>query len=173
MVGRGTLSCNTGLGGDVHLIDTTSRPNLTPPPAVVSDPNGYTIELHETADLKSERAIKSLVYSVTDLEEAVEFYTEKMGMTLHRKRSLLPLEPAIAAFLSYGDSEEAGTLLELRYNFGMKKIDVGPYGCQVAIASSDVAKAVDMVGKDQVVLEQGEQEGVGSDVATVDGESWC
>ena len=137
----------------------------------MSDPNGYTIELHETADMKSERAIKSLVYSVTDLEEAIEFYTKTMGMTLHRKRSLLPLEPAIAAFLSYGDSEEAGTMLELRCNFGMKKIDVGPYGCQLAIASSDVANAVDVLGKDQVVLEQGEQEGVGSDVATVDGES--
>merc|ERR1711865_1102671 len=86
-----------------------------------------------------------------------------MGMKLHRKRSLLPIEPAIATFVSFAEEETVSTLLELRYQFGTQKVKFGEHGCQLVVSSADIGSSIK-----SVVCERGEQPGVGDDVATVE-----
>lgn len=120
--------------------------------AVVADPSsGYTVEVFQTEDAgegeggakQPMASIQKVNLRVSDLESAVEFYTGPMGMTLHRKRSLVPQEPAMTAFLSYGDEEKGSTVLEIKYAYGKKKIDLGQYGSQVTISSTDLDEAGD------------------------------
>jgi lactoylglutathione lyase len=82
---------------------------------------------------------------VGDLQRSVKFYTEVLGMKLLRTTDR-PEQKYSLAFVGY-DSEEASAVLELTYNYGVDKYDLGSAFGHVAIGLPDVAKACDAVRK--------------------------
>lgn len=81
------------------------------------------------------------VYRVGDLERTIKFYTECFRMKLLRKRDV-PEEKYSNAFLGYGP-EESHFVLELTYNYGVDKYDIGTGFGHFAIATQDVYKMVE------------------------------
>jgi len=82
---------------------------------------------------------------VGDLGRAVKFYTEVLGMRLLR-RSDRPDQKYTLAFVGY-DEEESATVLELTYNYGVDKYEMGTAYGHVAIAVPDAYKACEEVKK--------------------------
>jgi lactoylglutathione lyase len=80
---------------------------------------------------------------VGDLERSVKFYTEVLGMKLLRTTDR-PEQKYSLAFVGYGD-EAASTVLELTYNYGVDKYDLGAGFGHIAIEVPDAAKACDRV----------------------------
>lgn len=105
---------------------------------VVRDFNGYEVELLQKEVAPPPDRLLGATFKVTQLERGIKFYTETMGMTLHRKQSLLPNAAAQAAFLNYDDAPEQSAFLEIKYNYNTKKVDMGSYGSQLVIATPDV-----------------------------------
>lgn len=80
---------------------------------------------------------------VGDLERSLRFYTEILGMRLLR-RTDYPEGKFTLAFVGYG--EEADTaVLELTYNWGVEKYELGNAFGHVAIAVDDAYKACEEV----------------------------
>ncbi len=80
---------------------------------------------------------------VGDLERSVKFYTQVLGMKLLRTTDR-PEQKYSLAFVGYGD-EAASTVLELTYNYGVDKYDLGAGFGHIAIEVPDAAKACDRV----------------------------
>jgi lactoylglutathione lyase len=76
---------------------------------------------------------------VGDLERSVKFYTEVLGMKLLRTTDR-PEQKYSLAFVGYGD-EAASTVLELTYNYGVNRYDLGAGFGHIAIEVPDAAKA--------------------------------
>jgi lactoylglutathione lyase len=76
---------------------------------------------------------------VGDLQRSIDFYTGVMGMELLRT-SDRPEQKYKLAFVGYGD-ESKGAVLELTYNYGVDKYDIGAGFGHIAIAVPDVAAA--------------------------------
>ncbi|XP_011627613.1 lactoylglutathione lyase isoform X1 [Amborella trichopoda] len=81
------------------------------------------------------------VYRVGDLDRTIKFYTECFGMKLLRKRDI-PEEKYSNAFLGFGP-EESHFVVELTYNYGVDKYDIGKGFGHFAIATEDVYKLVE------------------------------
>ena len=82
---------------------------------------------------------------VGDLPRAVKFYTEVLGMRLLRT-SDRPDQKYKLAFVGY-DDEEKSAVLELTYNYGVDKYEMGTAFGHVAIAVPDAYKACEEVKK--------------------------
>ena len=80
---------------------------------------------------------------VGDLERAVRFYTDVLGMNVIR-RTDRPEQKYTLAFVGYGD-EGRGAVLELTYNYGVDRYDVGSGFGHIAIEVDDAAAACDAV----------------------------
>ena len=80
---------------------------------------------------------------VGNLERSVKFYTEVLGMKLLRTTDR-PEQKYSLAFVGY-DSEERSAVLELTYNYGVDRYDMGGAYGHVAIAVPDVKGACDRV----------------------------
>ncbi|MDH4275020.1 MAG: lactoylglutathione lyase [Gammaproteobacteria bacterium] len=78
---------------------------------------------------------------VGDLERSIQFYTEVLGMTLLRQKEY-PNGKFTLAFLGYGD-ERTHTAIELTYNWGVEKYDIGNGFGHLAIEVEDVYKATE------------------------------
>ncbi|HTO46907.1 MAG TPA: lactoylglutathione lyase [Burkholderiales bacterium] len=76
---------------------------------------------------------------VGDLDRSVKFYTEVLGMKLLRTTDR-PDQKYSLAFVGYDDEEKAA-VLELTYNYGVDKYDLGTAYGHVAVAVADAAKA--------------------------------
>ena len=76
---------------------------------------------------------------VGDLQRSIDFYTGVMGMQLLRKTDR-PEQKYTLAFVGYGD-ESQGAVLELTYNYGVDRYDLGGGFGHVAIAVPDAAAA--------------------------------
>ena len=76
---------------------------------------------------------------VGDLQRSIDFYTGVMGMELLRTTDR-PEQKYKLAFVGYGD-ESKGAVLELTYNYGVDKYDVGTGFGHIAIAVPDAAAA--------------------------------
>ena len=76
---------------------------------------------------------------VGDLERSIEFYTDVLGMRLLRRMDY-PAGKYTLAFLGYQDESE-GAALELTYNYGVDKYELGTAYGHVAIAVGDAYKA--------------------------------
>lgn len=87
---------------------------------------------------KDNRRLLHAVYRVCDLERSIKFYTEALGMELLRQRDI-PEEKYSNAFLGYGP-EETHFVVELTYNYGVDKYDIGTGFGHFAIATADVYK---------------------------------
>nr|KYP61644.1 Lactoylglutathione lyase [Cajanus cajan] len=89
------------------------------------------------------RRMLHVVYRVGDLDRTIKFYTECLGMKLLRKRDI-PEERYTNAFLGYGP-EDSHFVIELTYNYGVDKYDIGTGFGHFGIAVDDVAKAVELI----------------------------
>ncbi len=73
---------------------------------------------------------------VGNLEESVKFYTEVLGMKLLRQKEY-PDGKFTLAFVGYGDDSDH-TVLELTYNWGVKKYNLGDAYGHIAIGIDDI-----------------------------------
>ncbi len=80
---------------------------------------------------------------VGDLNRSVRFYTEVLGMKLLRTTDR-PEQKYSLAFVGY-DSEERSAVLELTYNYGVERYDLGGAYGHVAIEVDDLRKTCDAV----------------------------
>ena len=80
---------------------------------------------------------------VGNLERSVTFYTEVLGMKLLRTTDR-PDQKYKLAFVGY-DTEDKTAVVELTYNYGVNKYDLGSAFGHLAIEFPDVAKACDAV----------------------------
>ncbi len=80
---------------------------------------------------------------VGDLDRAVAFYTEILGMHELRRAENTEYRYTLA-FLGYGDEKE-NTVLELTYNWGEDSYELGTGFGHLAIEVDDVYKACDEI----------------------------
>jgi len=73
---------------------------------------------------------------VGDLERSLAFYTDVLGMKLIRKREF-PEGKFTLAFVGYGD-ESNSAVIELTYNWGVTKYELGNGYGHIAIAVADI-----------------------------------
>ena len=76
---------------------------------------------------------------VGNLERSVKFYTEVLGMKVLRTTDR-PEQKYSLAFVGY-DAEERSAVLELTYNYGVEKYDLGSAYGHIAIGVPDAAMA--------------------------------
>ncbi|XP_073008269.1 lactoylglutathione lyase GLX1-like [Typha latifolia] len=117
---------------------------------------------------KDKRRMLHAVCCVGDLDRTIEFYTECLGMTLLRRRDI-PEERFSNAFVGYGP-EDSHFAIELTYNYGVDKYDVGTGFGHFGIAVADVSKTLDLVKakRGKVIKEPGPIEGSSSMVAFIE-----
>jgi len=80
---------------------------------------------------------------VGDLQRSIDFYTRVLGMTLLRT-SDNPEYKYTLAFVGYGHNPEHAEL-ELTYNWGVDKYDIGSAFGHLAISADDIVAACDAV----------------------------
>lgn len=103
-----------------------------------------------------------------DLDATVRFYTEVLGMKLLRTTDR-PEQKYSLAFVGY-DDEKRAAVLELTYNYGVERYDLGSAFGHVAIGVPDVAGACERVRKSggRVTREPGPVKGGTSVIAFVE-----
>ena len=80
---------------------------------------------------------------VGDLERSLRFYTEVLGMRLLRRKDY-PDGKFTLAFVGYGEESDTA-VLELTYNWGVDKYEIGNAYGHIAIAVDDAFKACEEV----------------------------
>ena len=80
---------------------------------------------------------------VGDLDRSVRFYTEVLGMKELRRRDV-PEGKYTLAFVGYGD-ESANAVIELTYNYGVDRYELGTGFGHLAIGVPDIKAAVEKV----------------------------
>src|SRR5438477_12726997 len=80
---------------------------------------------------------------VGNLQRSIDFYTELFGMKELRRRDV-PDGKYTLAFLGYDDG---GTELELTYNYGVDKYEVGTGFGHLAVGMPDLYAACDKMRK--------------------------
>jgi lactoylglutathione lyase len=78
---------------------------------------------------------------VGDLARSLRFYTEALGMKLLRQRDY-PEGKFTLAFVGFGPESE-GAVLELTYNYGVERYELGSGYGHVAIGVDDIRAACD------------------------------
>ena len=78
-----------------------------------------------------------------DLQRSIDFYTGVLGMQLLRQKDY-PEGKFTLAFLGYGD-ESDNTVIELTYNWGVDRYDIGDAYGHIAIEVDDVYRAADAI----------------------------
>jgi lactoylglutathione lyase len=105
---------------------------------------------------------------VGDMQRSVRFYTEVLGMKLLRTTDR-PEQKYSLAFVGY-DDEKRQAVLELTYNYGVEKYELGTAFGHVAIGVPDVKQACDKVRTNggKVTREPGPVKGGTSVIAFVE-----
>ena len=105
---------------------------------------------------------------VGDLQRSVRFYTDVLGMKLLRTTDR-PEQKYSLAFVGY-DDESRASVLELTYNYGVEKYELGGAFGHIAVAVPDAGKACDQVRKagGKVTREPGPVKGGTSVIAFVE-----
>ena len=80
---------------------------------------------------------------VGNLDKSLAFYTDVLGMKLLR-RTDYPEGKFTLAFVGYQD-ESAGAVIELTYNWGVEKYEIGTGYGHIAIEVDDACKTCDLV----------------------------
>lgn len=80
---------------------------------------------------------------VGDLQRSIDFYTRVLGMKLLRTKDN-PEYKYTLAFVGYGSNPEHAEL-ELTYNYGVDKYELGTAYGHLAIGVDDIVKACDAV----------------------------
>jgi lactoylglutathione lyase len=87
---------------------------------------------------------------VNNMDESLKFYCEKLGMKLLRKQDF-PGGEFTLAFVGYG-GEDDNTVIELTWNWGTSKYDLGNAYGHVALGVEDIYKACDDLKKNGVPI---------------------
>lgn len=105
---------------------------------------------------------------VGDMQRSVRFYTEVLGMKLLRTTDR-PEQKYSLAFVGY-DDEKRQAVLELTYNYGVDRYELGNAFGHVAIGVPDVKSACDKVRANggKVTREPGPVKGGTSVIAFVE-----
>ena len=105
---------------------------------------------------------------VGDLQRSVRFYTDVLGMKLLRTTDR-PEQKYSLAFVGY-DSEDRASVLELTYNYGVERYEMGGAFGHIAIGVPDVKGACDKVRQNggKVTREPGPVKGGSSVIAFVE-----
>ena len=105
---------------------------------------------------------------VGNMERSVKFYTEVLGMKLLRTTDR-PEQKYSLAFVGF-DDEKRTAVLELTYNYGVERYDLGSAFGHVAIGVADVKQACERVrtGGGKVTREPGPVKGGTSMIAFVE-----
>ena len=80
---------------------------------------------------------------VGNLDRTIDFYTQVLGMRLLRKKDY-PEGKFTLAFVGY-DTEDKTAVLELTYNWGVEKYELGNAYGYIAIEVDDAYRACDAV----------------------------
>ena len=80
---------------------------------------------------------------VGDLERSLRFYIEVLGMRLLRRKDY-PEGKFTLAFVGYGDETDTA-VIELTYNWGVDKYELGNAFGHIAVAVDDAYKACEEV----------------------------
>jgi lactoylglutathione lyase len=80
---------------------------------------------------------------VGDMDRSVKFYTAVLGMKLLRTTDR-PTEKYSLAFVGYGEERDS-TVLELTYNYGVDRYELGSAYGHIAISVPDVYKACEQI----------------------------
>lgn len=104
---------------------------------------------------------------VGDLQRAIDFYTEVLGMRLLRQSDNQEYKYTLA-FVGYGDESDE-TVLELTYNWGEAEYDLGSAFGHIAIEVDDVYSACDKIRQKGGVIsrEPGPVKGGSTEIAFV------
>jgi lactoylglutathione lyase len=96
---------------------------------------------------------------VGDLQRSIDFYTKVMGMLLLRTTDR-PEQKYTLAFVGYG-GEDQHAVLELTYNYGVDRYDLGNAYGHIAIAVPDAYRACEAIraGGGNVTREAGPVKG--------------
>ena len=78
-----------------------------------------------------------------DLQRSIDFYTQILGMRLLRQKDY-PDGEFTLAFLGYGDESDS-TVIELTYNWGVDRYDMGSAYGHIAVEVEDVYAAADLI----------------------------
>jgi lactoylglutathione lyase len=102
---------------------------------------------------------------VGDLQRSIDFYTRLLGMKLLRTTDR-PQQKYTLAFIGYGD-EDSGAVLELTYNHGVDRYELGSAFGHVAIGVADIHAVCARIkaGGGQVVREPGPVKGGATQIA--------
>ena len=105
---------------------------------------------------------------VGNLQRSIDFYTKVLGMELLRTTDR-PEQKYSLAFVGY-DNEERTAVLELTYNYGVDRYDLGSAYGHIAIGVPDVKGACDRVRSSggKVTREPGPVKGGASVIAFVE-----
>ncbi|PSS01201.1 Lactoylglutathione lyase [Actinidia chinensis var. chinensis] len=125
------------LRSEGNTIEVSTVANMAEPSTVVTEENAFEWVKND------KRRMLHVVYRVGDLDKTIKFYTECLGMKLLRKRDI-PEERYSNAFLGYGP-EDSHFVIELTYNYGVDKYDIGTGFGHFGIAVEDVMKTVDLI----------------------------
>jgi lactoylglutathione lyase len=105
---------------------------------------------------------------VGDMQRSVRFYTELLGMKLLRTTDR-PEQKYSLAFVGY-DTEENSAVIELTYNYGVDKYELGGAYGHIAIGLPDIKAVCEKVrsGGGKVTREPGPVKGGTSVIAFVE-----
>lgn len=105
---------------------------------------------------------------VNNLDESLSFYCDKLGMKLLRKTDY-PSGEFTLAFVGY-NSEADHTVVELTYNWGVDKYELGNAFGHLAIGVEDIYKTCDELKKKgvKVTREPGPMKHGGSVIAFIE-----
>ncbi len=92
---------------------------------------------------------------VSDLDESLRFYCDRLGMTLLRRQDY-PAGRFTLAFVGYGDESDE-TVVELTYNWDTHQYEVGNGFGHLAIGVEDIYRTCDQLRAEgvKVVREPG------------------
>jgi lactoylglutathione lyase len=104
---------------------------------------------------------------VGNLQRSIDFYTRVMGMTLLRTTDR-PEQQYSLAFIGYGSNPEHAEI-ELTYNYGVERYELGTAYGHIAIEVPDAASACERIrgGGGQVTREAGPVKGGSTVIAFV------
>ena len=80
---------------------------------------------------------------VGDLESSIKFYTEVLGMKLLRTSENAEYKYTLA-FVGYGDESE-NAVIELTYNWGVDKYDLGTAYGHIALGVDDIYATIEAI----------------------------
>jgi lactoylglutathione lyase len=117
-----------------------------------------------------EKAMRMLhtMLRVGDLQRSIDFYTRLLGMRVLRTTDR-PEQKYTLAFVGYGDESEHA-VLELTYNYGVERYEIGSGFGHLAVGVDDVYAACAALRAKgaRIVREPGPMKHGGSEIAFVE-----